>query len=156
MQANRKTRQGTVMSTKMDKTVVVAVETVTAHPLYRKRLRRTKRFNAHDANNECGLGDVVSIRETRPISRTKRWEVVEILRRGDVADVQPRTIGRELERPPAEAEPEAAAAAPEPTAAAPEAKPRTRASAKAAEQTDAAPAEEPAPDDESTAEEDEG
>ncbi len=99
MQSNRKIRQGKVMSVKMDKTVVVAIETMKPHPLYRKRIRRTNRLNAHDETNACNLGDVVTIRETRPLSKTKRWEVLEILRRGDVAEVQPRVIGRELEQP---------------------------------------------------------
>ena len=77
----RKTRVGTVVSDKMDKTVVVAVErTVTASRCTGGRMRRTKRFKAHDEDNECRVGDVVRIMETRPLSRHKRWRVVEIIR----------------------------------------------------------------------------
>ena len=95
----RKIRQGTVISNKMEKTVVVAVETTKRHRLYHKRLRRTSHYFVHDAENACHIGDAVSIGETRPLSRLKRWEVLEILRKGDVAEVQPRTIGTEFERP---------------------------------------------------------
>ncbi len=76
---NRKVRTGTVVSDKMDKTVVVAVETLVTHPLYRKQLKRTTKFKAHDENNECGQGDVVKIMETRPLSKDKRWRVINIL-----------------------------------------------------------------------------
>lgn len=76
---NRKVRTGTVVSDKMDKTVVVAVETLVTHPLYRKQLKRTTKFKAHDENNECGQGDVVKIMETRPLSKDKRWRVVNIV-----------------------------------------------------------------------------
>ena len=75
----RKTRVGVVVSDKMDKTVVVAVESLVPHPLYGKRIRRTKKFMAHDENNQCGVGDRVLLMETRPLSATKRWRVVEIL-----------------------------------------------------------------------------
>lgn len=77
----RKTRVGQVVSDKGMKTVVVAVETLVEHPLYRKRVKRTKRFHAHDENNECAMGDKVRIMETRPLSKLKRWRVVEILER---------------------------------------------------------------------------
>ena len=76
---NRKVRTGTVVSDKMDKTVVVAVETLVTHPLYRKQLKRTTKFKAHDENNECGQGDVVKIMETRPLSKDKRWRVINIV-----------------------------------------------------------------------------
>lgn len=76
---NRKVRTGTVVSDKMDKTVVVAVETLVTHPLYRKQLKKTTKFKAHDENNECGQGDVVKIMETRPLSKDKRWRVVNIV-----------------------------------------------------------------------------
>lgn len=89
--------QGSVVSDKMQKTVVVAVERRTQHPLYKKVITRTKKYHAHDETNECNLGDLVRIEEARPYSRTKRWRVVEVLRRGDVAEVQPQAIGRELE-----------------------------------------------------------
>jgi small subunit ribosomal protein S17 len=77
----RKVREGIVVSDKMDKTVVVVVEDRVKHPLYGKVMRRTSRLKAHDENNACGLGDRVSIMETRPLSATKRWRVVEILER---------------------------------------------------------------------------
>ena len=77
----RKVREGLVVSDKMDKTVVVVVEDRVTHPLYGKVLRRTSRLKAHDENNSCGIGDRVSIMETRPLSATKRWRVVEILER---------------------------------------------------------------------------
>lgn len=77
----RKTIVGTVVSDKMDKTVVVAVERVTVHPLYGKRLRRVRRHKAHDENNECRQGDRVRVVESRPISKEKRWRVESILER---------------------------------------------------------------------------
>jgi small subunit ribosomal protein S17 len=76
----------------MDKTVVVAVETLRRHPLYKKTLRRTVKFKAHDANNECGLGDKVKIIETRSLSKDKRWRVAEIITKGEVVAVQPKDI----------------------------------------------------------------
>ncbi len=75
----RKVLQGLVVSDKMDKTVVVAVEDRFKHPLYGKVVRRTSRLKAHDENNECGVGDRVELMETRPTSATKRWRVVQIL-----------------------------------------------------------------------------
>jgi small subunit ribosomal protein S17 len=75
----RKTVAGLVVSDKMDKTVVVAVEDRFKHPLYGKVVRRTSRLKAHDENNECGVGDRVELMETRPTSATKRWRVVSIL-----------------------------------------------------------------------------
>jgi small subunit ribosomal protein S17 len=77
----RKTREGLVVSDKMDKTVVVAVEDRFKHPLYGKVLRKTARLKAHDEQNECGTGDRVLIMETRPLSATKRWRVVQVLER---------------------------------------------------------------------------
>src|SRR5690606_28767655 len=77
----RKTRVSTVVSDKMDKTVVVAVERTVTHPLYKRSMRRTKKFKAHDEENSCRAGDVVRIMETRPLSKEKRWRVVEIIRR---------------------------------------------------------------------------
>jgi small subunit ribosomal protein S17 len=74
-----KEKVGLVVSDKMEKTVVVAVENRSAHPKYGKIVVNTKRFKAHDAENKCQEGDRVRIRETRPLSRTKRWEIVEIL-----------------------------------------------------------------------------
>jgi small subunit ribosomal protein S17 len=75
----RKTREGYVVSDKMDKTVVVAVEDRVKHPKYGKVLRRTKKYKAHDEQNECNVGDRVLLMETRPLSATKRWRVAEIL-----------------------------------------------------------------------------
>jgi small subunit ribosomal protein S17 len=77
----RKQRVGKVVSDKMDKTVVVVVERLVAHPLYKRRIRRSKRFKAHDERNECRVGDIVRIEETRPLSKEKHWRVVEILTR---------------------------------------------------------------------------
>jgi len=77
----RKVREGLVVSDKMDKTVVVAVEDRVKHPLYGKVMRRTSKLKAHDENNACGIGDRVMLMETRPLSATKRWRVVEILER---------------------------------------------------------------------------
>jgi small subunit ribosomal protein S17 len=77
----RKVREGIVVSDKMDKTVVVQVEDRVKHPLYGKVMRRTKRLKAHDENNSAHVGDRVSIMETRPLSATKRWRIVEILER---------------------------------------------------------------------------
>ena len=102
--------QGVVVSDKMDKTVVVTVARRKQHPLYRKVINRSKRFKAHDAANECNIGDVVRILETSPISKDKSWRVIEILERGDVAEVSPEDIGRSIEEE-VQASPTAAAAA---------------------------------------------
>lgn len=75
----RKTRTGVVVSDKMDKTIVVEIRTRVKHPLYGKIMNRTKRFKAHDENNQCGIGDTVRIMETRPLSKDKRWRLVEII-----------------------------------------------------------------------------
>ncbi len=75
----RKTRVGKVVSDKMDKTVVVAIEDNVKHPLYKKIIKNTVKFKAHDENNECGIGDRVLVMETRPLSKDKRWRVVEII-----------------------------------------------------------------------------
>ncbi len=75
----RKVRVGRVVSDKMDKTIVVAVEDFVSHPLYSKRVKRTKKFKAHDEENTCGIGDKVRIMETRPISKDKCWRLVEIV-----------------------------------------------------------------------------
>ena len=76
---SRKTRVGKVVSDKMDKTVVVIVEDRVAHKTYKKIIGRTYRLKAHDENNECGIGDIVRVMETRPLSKDKRWRVVEII-----------------------------------------------------------------------------
>ena len=75
----RKTRVGKVVSDKMDKTVVVAIEDNVKHPLYKKIIKNTIRLKAHDENNACGIGDRVLVMETRPLSKDKRWRVVEII-----------------------------------------------------------------------------
>jgi small subunit ribosomal protein S17 len=75
----RKTKLGLVTSSKMDKTITVAVERKIKHPLYGKFLKKTSKFHAHDENNECGVGDTVRIMETRPLSKTKRWRLVEVI-----------------------------------------------------------------------------
>ena len=77
--AFRKTRVGTVVSNKMDKTIVVAIEDSVAHALYKKTIKRTYKLKAHDENNECGIGDTVRVMETRPLSKDKRWRLVEII-----------------------------------------------------------------------------
>ena len=77
----RKTRTGRVVSNKMDKTVVVAVEDHVKHPLYKKIVNRTHKLKAHDENNEYMIGDVVKVMETRPLSKDKRWRVVELISR---------------------------------------------------------------------------
>jgi small subunit ribosomal protein S17 len=79
VRGSRKTREGRVISDKMDKTVVVAVEDRVKHPLYGKVIRRTSKLKAHDEANDCDIGDRVLLMETRPLSATKRWRVVEIL-----------------------------------------------------------------------------
>ncbi len=79
VRGSRKTRVGVVVSDKMDKTAVVAIQTKVRHPLYGKMVNRTHKFKAHDENNECGIGDTVRIMETRPISKDKRWRMVEII-----------------------------------------------------------------------------
>ena len=75
----RKTRVGVVVSDKMDKTIVVAVEDHVKHPLYNKIVKRTYKLKAHDENNECKVGDTVKVMETRPLSKDKRWRLVEIM-----------------------------------------------------------------------------
>ena len=75
----RKTRTGVVVSDKMDKTIVVAIRTRVKHPLYGKIMNRTNKIKAHDEENQCGVGDTVKIMETRPLSKDKRWRLVEII-----------------------------------------------------------------------------
>jgi small subunit ribosomal protein S17 len=78
---DRKVKIGKVVSDKMDKTVVIAIERLVQHPLYKKSIKKTVRFKAHDENNDCHTGDIVSVMETRPLSKDKRWRVVEVLER---------------------------------------------------------------------------
>ena len=75
----RKSRTGIVVSNKMDKTIVVAIRDNVVHPMYGKIIKRTLKVHAHDENNECSIGDIVNIMETRPLSKTKRWRVVSII-----------------------------------------------------------------------------
>ena len=102
----RKVRVGVVVGDKMDKTVVVAVEWRRPYALYRKSVRRRTKFKVHDENNEYRIGDTVRIRESRPLSKTKRWRVVELIQREEVAEIQPDEIVVEeiTEEPPAASE----------------------------------------------------
>jgi len=92
MEGRHKTRFGRVVSNRMDKTVVVAVETPKRHPLYKKTIKRMVKYKAHDEGNKCGLGDLVKIIETRPLSRLKRWRVAEIITKAEIVTVQPKEI----------------------------------------------------------------
>jgi small subunit ribosomal protein S17 len=92
MEGKHKTRFGRVVSDKMDKTVVVEVESPKRHPLYHKTIRRVVKYKAHDEKNKCRIGDTVKIVETRPLSKDKRWRVAEILTTGEVAEVEPKEI----------------------------------------------------------------
>jgi len=92
MESKRKTRIGHVVSNKMDKTVVVAVETLKHHPLYKKTFKKVVKYKAHDENNKCMPGDKVRVIETRPLSREKRWRVAEIITRKEVAEVKPQEV----------------------------------------------------------------
>jgi small subunit ribosomal protein S17 len=92
MYTRRKSRVGVVTSDKMQKTVVVAVESHKRHPLYNKTIRRTTRYKVHDANDLAKVGDIVRIVENRPLSREKRWRLAEIVTRRDVAEIAPREI----------------------------------------------------------------
>ena len=92
MEEKRKERFGKVVSDKMDKTVVVAVETPRHHPIYKKTIRRAVKYKAHDEKNQCHIGDMVRIVETRPLSKDKRWRVAEIVTKGEVAEIKPQEI----------------------------------------------------------------
>lgn len=92
MEGKHKIRTGRIIGNRMDKTVIVAVETPKRFPLYKKTIRRAVKYKAHDEKNECRLGDKVRIMETRPLSRQKRWRVVEILSKGEVAEIQPKEV----------------------------------------------------------------
>jgi small subunit ribosomal protein S17 len=86
----RKVREGLVVSTKMAKTIVVAVENRRVHPLYKKAIRVTKKYKAHDENNACKPGDKVKIVETRPLSKEKRWRVAEIVSTKEIVETKPK------------------------------------------------------------------
>jgi len=96
MEQKRKIRFGKVISDKMDKTVVVAVETPRRHPLYKKNIRRAVKYKAHDEKNQCRTGDTVRMEETRPLSREKRWRIAEIITKGEVADIKPEEITEQV------------------------------------------------------------
>ncbi|MGC8894299.1 MAG: 30S ribosomal protein S17 [candidate division WOR-3 bacterium] len=83
MRGKRKTVRGTVISDRMDKTVVVVTETMAKHPLYGKFVRKRKKLYAHDGENQCSVGDFVQLAETRPLSRLKRWRVVKIIKKAE-------------------------------------------------------------------------
>jgi len=95
MENKHKFRLGQVVSDKMDKTVVVAVETPKRHPLYKKTMKRVVKYKAHDEKNKCRAGDKVIIVETRPLSREKRWRVAEIVAKAEVVEISPEEITRE-------------------------------------------------------------
>lgn len=92
MEKRRKIRVGRVVGNKMDKTVVVTIETLTHHPLYKKTLRRVVKYKVHDEKNQCKLGDTVKIIETRPLSKEKRWRVTEIITKSEVVEIKPKEI----------------------------------------------------------------
>ncbi len=92
MEENRKTRVGRVVGDKMEKTVVVAVETIRRHPLYDKNIKRQVRYKVHDEKKTSKTGDVVKIVETRPLSKEKRWRVAEVIIKGEVIEVKPEEI----------------------------------------------------------------
>jgi len=108
--ARRRTKVGTVVSDKMDKTVVVAVESLKRHRLYGRSIRRTKKYHVHDETNRCKLGDKVVIADSRPISKTKHWTVREIVGH-DVVATLPKIDDSSIIAPPARSEPAAAAPA---------------------------------------------
>ena len=95
-QVNRKRRTGTVVSSKNDKTVIVAVSRATRHRLYRKVIRQTKRYAVHDPDNRATVGDLVTIEESRPVSKTKRWRLVDVMTERDVAEVAPTSLDEAL------------------------------------------------------------
>jgi len=92
MEEKRKIRFGQVVSTKMDKTAVVAVEIAKRHPIYKKTIKRTVKYKVHDENNECQPGNMVRIVETRPLSKEKRWRVAEIMVKKEQAEIKPGEI----------------------------------------------------------------
>ena len=92
METKRKTRVGKVVSDKMNKTVVVAVDTPRRHPIYKKTIRRVVKYYAHDETKMSKVGDTVKLEETRPLSKLKRWRVVEVVTKGEVAEIKPEEI----------------------------------------------------------------
>ena len=138
--ANRKRRIGQVISDKMDKTVVVAVQWRQRHPVYRKSIRRISKFHAHDEQNDARIGDRVLIVETKPLSRLKRWRIAEILERHEVPEIAPQEIGAAIEEEIAQ--PEAAVA----VADVPQAEEVVIAEPEVAEEPEPEAAEEPEPE----------
>ena len=92
MKGKRKTMLGRVASDKMDKTVIVVVETSKRHPLYKKIVRKVTRYKAHDEGNQCAIGDKVRIEETRPLSKEKRWRVSQIVTKAEVVEIKPEEV----------------------------------------------------------------
>ncbi len=92
METKRKIRFGKVVGDKMDKTVIVAVDTPKRHPLYKKTIRRVVKYYAHDEKSQSKMGDTVKLEETRPTSKLKRWRVVEVVVKGKVAEIKPEEI----------------------------------------------------------------
>jgi len=110
MPAMKKTKVGQVLSNKMDKTLVVLVESYRNHPVYKKTIRNVERYKVHDEKNECKIGDTVRIVETRPLSKEKRWRVSEIVTKAAAIEVKPEEIEPKLVKE----EPQAETAAPAP------------------------------------------
>ena len=106
MPAIKKTKVGQVLSNKMDKTVVVSVESYRHHPVYKKTIRNVVKYKVHDEKNECSIGDTVRIIETRPLSKEKHWRVSEIMIKAAAIDVKPEEIEPKLEEEKPEAEEE--------------------------------------------------
>lgn len=96
MEKIHKTRFGRVINNRMDKTVVVAVDTPKRYPKYKKTVTRAIKYQAHDEKNECHIGDMVRIIETRPLSRHKQWRVADIITKGEVAEIKPQEISQDL------------------------------------------------------------
>jgi len=92
METKRKIRVGKVVSDKMNKTVIVSVDTPRKHPLYKKTIRRSVKYYAHDEQKIAKMGDTVKLEETRPLSKLKRWRVVEIITKGEIAEIKPEEI----------------------------------------------------------------
>jgi small subunit ribosomal protein S17 len=95
MDVKRKTRTGRVISDKMEKTVIVAVDTPWRHPIYKKAVRRIVKYYAHDEKKQAKTGDLVLLEETRPLSKTKRWRIAKVIITGEVAEIKPQEITSE-------------------------------------------------------------
>ena len=106
IEMKRRTKLGRVLSNKMDKTVVVAVESSRHHPLYKKTVRKIAKYKAHDEKNECESGDIVKLVESRPLSKEKRWRVAEIITKAEVIEVKPEEIEVEVKPEVVDVQPE--------------------------------------------------